>query len=307
VTTCADCQAVNPDDANFCNSCGRPLASVDTAVAAPSPVESPVENPEDAASSARERQQRALRIVAIFVAAIIVIAVGLTIGLRNVHIEINSNPLVSVRLPLNVCKTSVGDASEVPVGLPSTIHVKIPSESSGTLAFYTDDEGLIGVLAPTGWNCVAAIGADGTSYVNVAPLGQSNPTSNALGAGATTEAITAAQTSACTGCRVSLACPLFQLSANDAAYEKSQPCPLTRPTSETTTTVNADVVEFTDPPGVHGDGAPSGGAYAAMGVMTYYGDRNSDGSWTETCLLPPSDTSLCRAIVGNFKSRYGNE
>ena len=76
---------------------------------------------------------------------------------------------------------------------------------------------------------------------------------------------------------------------------------------KTTTTVNAHVVEFTDPPGVHGDAAPSGGAYAAMGVMTYYGDRNSDGSWTETCLLPPSDTSLCRAIVGNFKSRYGKQ
>jgi len=303
VTTCADCQAVNPDDANFCNSCGKPLAAFDAAEPAPTLNES-----EDmAASSARQRQQRALRIVAMFVAAFLVIAVGLTIGLRNVHIEINSNPLVSVRLPLNVCKTSVGDASEVPVGLPSTIHVRIHSESSGMLAFYADDEGLIEVLAPKGWNCVAAIGADGTSYVHVSPLGQPNPTSNALSAGATTEAITAAQTSACVGCRVSLACPLFQMTANDAAYENSQPCPLTRPTSETTTTVNAHVVEFTDPPGVHGDASPSGGAYAAMGVMTYYGDRNSDGSWTETCLLPPSDTSLCRAIVGNFKSRYGKQ
>jgi len=303
VKTCGECQAVNPDDANFCNSCGRPLASIDTTIEALSPVE----NRDEIATSARQRQQHALRIVAIFVAAIVVIAVGLTIGLRNVHIEINSNPLVSVRLPLNVCKTSVGDSGEVPVGLPSTIRVKIPSDSSSTLAFYTDNEGLIGVLAPKGWICAAAIGADGTSDVNVSPLGQSNPTSNILGAGATTEAITAAQTSACLGCRVSLACPLFQLSANDAAYEKSQPCPLTRPTSETTTTINAHVVEFTDAPGVHGDGAPSGDAYAARGIMTYYGDRNSDGSWTETCLLPPSDTSLCRAIVGNFESRYGKQ
>lgn len=301
--TCVDCQAVNPDDANFCNSCGKPLGTIATAVPTPTLVESEGV----VASNANQPQQRALRIIAIFVVAILVVAGGLTYVLRNVHIAINTDPLVSVRLPLNVCKTSVGDASEVPVGLPSSIRVKIPSESSGTLAFYADNEGLIEILAPKGWNCAAAIGADGTSYVNVSPLGQSTPTSNALSAGATTEVITAAQTSACVGCRVSLACPLFQMSANDGAYEKALPCPFTRPTSETTTTVNAHVVEFTDPPGVHGDGAPSGGAYAAMGVMTYYGDRNSDGSWTETCLLPPSDTSLCRAIVGNFKSRYGNE
>ena len=58
------------------------------------------------------------------------------------------------------------------------------------------------------------------------------------------------------------------------------------------------------PPGIKGDGDPSGGKYAAMGEMTYYDDLASDGSWTETCLLPPDDTSLCKAILGNFDARY---
>jgi hypothetical protein len=247
---------------------------------------------------------RALRIIAIFIVCVLVLAGGLTYALRNVHITINTNNLVSVRLPLNVCKTSVGDSSEVPVGLPSTIHVKIPKDDSGTLAFYSDNEGIVGVLAPISWKCAATIGANGSSSLNVYPEGQSSLASGALSAGSTAETISAQQTSACVGCRVVLACPLFVISANDASSEMNQPCTLTRPTSETTTSINEHVEEFTDPPGVHGDADPSGGAYPAMGVMTYYGDRASQGSWTETCLLPPSEKSTCEAIVANFVSRY---
>jgi hypothetical protein len=301
VKTCV-CQVVNPDDSNFCSSCGRPLTAFDTPSA---PVS--VESDEVVEERARQRQRRALRIVAIFVVGILVVAGGLTFVLRNVHIEINSNSVVTVRLPLDVCTTSVGDASEVPVGLPSTIHVKIPKADSGTLAFYSDNEGIIGVLAPIGWNCTAAIGANGSSSLNVFPSGQANLASGALSAGSTAETISAQQTSACVGCRVALACPLFALSTNDSSSELNQPCPLTRPTSETTTSINEHVVEFTDPPGIHGDADPSGGAYPAMGAMTYYGDRASQGSWTETCLLPPTDKSTCKAIVGNFVSRYGEQ
>jgi hypothetical protein len=74
--------------------------------------------------------------------------------------------------------------------------------------------------------------------------------------------------------------------------------------SELVTTVNANVVKFTDPPGVKGDGDPSGGQYAAMGVMTYYDNLRSDGSWFETCVLPPKEKSLCTSILGNFQSEY---
>ncbi|HEY5262723.1 MAG TPA: zinc ribbon domain-containing protein [Acidimicrobiales bacterium] len=297
--TC-ECGALNPDDANFCASCGKPLA----AVATPSPVATPVESDTALTERSRQRQKRALRIVAIFVVGILVVAGGLTYVLRNVHIEINTNSLVTVRLPLKVCATSVGDASEVPVGLPSTIHVKMPKDDSGTLAFYSDNEGIIGVLAPIGWNCTAAIGADGSSSLHVSPAGQATLASGALSAGSTAETISAQQTSACVGCRVSLACPLFTISSNDSSSELNQPCSLTRPTSETTTSINEHVVEFTDPPGIHGDADPSGGAYPAMGVMTYYGDRASQGSWTETCLLPPTDRPTCKVIIGNFESRY---
>jgi hypothetical protein len=75
--------------------------------------------------------------------------------------------------------------------------------------------------------------------------------------------------------------------------------------SERTTKVNAHLIEFTDPPGVHGDASPSGGAYRATAVMTYFGDRGSDGSWTETCVLPPSERSMCTLVIKNFVARYG--
>jgi len=119
------------------------------------------------------------------------------------------------------------------------------------------------------------------------------------------EEISASQTSACVGCRETQACPLFISAAKDYLQQYQQNCPSRRPTAEMVTTINPHVVEFTDPPGIHGDADPSGGSYAAMGVMTYYDDLASDGSWTETCLLPPTDKNVCMAILANFKSKFG--
>jgi hypothetical protein len=244
-------------------------------------------------------QRRVLVIVASFIAIALVVAIGLTYVLRNVHIDINSNnDLVSVQLPLHVCKTSVGNPSEIPVSLPTDVQVQIAKAYSTTLAFYSDNEGLIEVLAPSGWKCSAGIGADGSSSVYVSPVGLNST-------GPAVESISASQTSACVGCRETLACPLFVSAANDYLRTYLQDCPSTRPASELVTKVNSHVVEFTDPSGVNGDGSPSGGVNPARGVMTYFDDVRSDGSWTETCVLPAADRSTCKAIVGNFVTRYG--
>jgi len=240
-----------------------------------------------------------------FVAVILVVAVGLTFALRNVHIYIHSNNLVSVQLPLNVCPTSVGVSSETPTILPSTVHVEINKVDSTTLAFYSDNEGLTTLLAPTGWTCTAAIGANGSSSVQVSPSGQSVVSSGSLSAGSTDQVISASQTSACVGCREFLACPLFDSAANDYQRAFQHVCPSTRPSSEVQTVRTIHLAEFTDPPGVHGDATPSGGEYPAMGVMTYFDDIKSDGSWTETCVLPATDKSLCKVILRNFVATYG--
>ena len=298
--TC-ECQAVSGDDAIYCASCGRRLAETDDADTAPSQDESG-----ELITANPVQQKRILVIIASFIVIALVVAIGLTYLLRNVHIEISSNNLVSVQLPLNICTKSVGVSSDTPANLPATVQVDIAKGFSTQLAFYSDNEGVIEVLAPSGWTCTAVIGADGSSSVTVSPAGQSDVSSGALTPGSTAEEINASQTSACVGCRESLACPLFVNAANDYLHDFQKACPSSRPTSELVTKTNGHIVEIEDPPGVHGDADPSGGAYPAMGVMTYFDDLNSDGSWTETCVLPPTDTSMCRAIIGNFNSRYGS-
>jgi uncharacterized protein DUF4850 len=295
VTTC-ECGTENRDGATYCDSCGRRLDAQIAPAAAQASIEPVHADPQGVIA-----RQRIVKVMAGFIGVVLVLAVGLTFALRNVHIEISSNNLVSVQLPLNVCKTSVGDSSETPVNLPTSVKVDVPKNSAAKLALYSDDEGVIEVLAPTGWTCSALIGADGSSSVMVQPAGLP-PTPSPV---TTTEEVRAGQTSACVGCRESLACPLFIDAANDYLQQFQQRCPSRRPTSERLTTISPHVVHFTDPPGIKGDGDPSGGKYAAMGEMTYYNDLASDGSWTETCVLPPSDRSLCTAILSNFESKYG--
>ncbi len=249
-------------------------------------------------------QKRVLRLAAAFIAAALVLALGLTYFLRNVHIEISSNDLVSVQLPLNVCTTSVGVSTDTPARLPAKIRVDLTKGASTQLAFYSDNEGLVKVLAPPGWSCTASIGADGSSSVTASPAGQHDASNGRLAPGSMAEEVRASQTSACVGCRESQACPLFLSATKDLLQQYQQNCPSRRPTSESVTTISPHVVDFTDPPGIHGDADPSGGSYAAMGVMTYYDDLSSNGSWTETCVLPPADTSICKAIIGNFDDRY---
>lgn len=294
-----ECQAVSGGDATYCLSCGRRLPENAAAERAPVQAES------DRTVSANEQRRRRMPIlVGCFVAVVLVVAVGLTVGLRNVHIDVDSGNLVPVSLPLNVCKTFVGGASDTLAKLPAKVRVDLSSGNSTKLAFYTDNEGLIEVIAPTGWTCSGLIAADGSSSIQVAPPGQPNISDESL-KGLKAELITASQTSACVGCRESLACPLFVSAANDyqRAFQKS--CPTTKPPSETETRITGNAVEFTDPPGVVGDGRPSGGAYPALGAMTYFEDLSGDASWTVTCVLPPQDKSMCKAIVGNFVDKYG--
>ena len=69
---------------------------------------------------------------------------------------------------------------------------------------------------------------------------------------------------------------------------------------------------FEDPPGVAGNGAPSGGPYAANGVMAFYPGANvgsvvPTGSWLDTCTLPASTHDLCTAALDLFVTDYGSK
>ena len=84
-----------------------------------------------------------------------------------------------------------------------------------------------------------------------------------------------------------------------------RPCPST-PATEQIIRDNPVAAEFYDPPGIVGDGAPSGGIYTARGRVI---DLPSPGSTSEgaasvTCTLPQSDALVCDVIIGLF-APYG--
>lgn len=164
------------------------------------------------------------------------------------------------------------------------------------------------LLAPRGWTCQALYGADGSGGVAVYPAGQALPPG--WGAGwklspsSTVRAVIGMETSACAGCTQAQACPLFAAAAKDYTNGFGRPCPQTRPEAETSTHLGAGVMAFEDPPGVAGDGVPSGGRNPAHGVMTYYSD-NPSGSWLETCTLTAGEKDLCTATLDYFVASYG--
>jgi hypothetical protein len=151
------------------------------------------------------------------------------------------------------------------------------------------------IIGPRDWSCTGTFGADGGGGVTVYPAGSTS---------ASAKAISASQTSACVGCALGQTCPLF--AAALAAYERTfnQGCPTYKPSFETERPIGAGLVQFEDPPRITGDGVPSGGPYRAIGVMTFHPD-SPDGSWLETCTLPPSDQVLCAVSLHQFVAQYG--
>jgi hypothetical protein len=215
---------------------------------------------------------------------------GLTGGINIARPPI---PVVTASLPVVSCPTSSG--ADLPaVSLPQSRPVAVPQALAGDLSLYADDQGVMELLGPKGWSCTAAIGADGSGGVTVYPAG-AGPSSAV--------AIAGSETSACVGCTLAQACPLFPSAATVLRSDLGQACPA-RPAAETVTSIAAGIMSFEDPPGVKGDGHPSGGPYPANGVMTYHPSAQ-DGSWQETCTLPASEKDICTAALDTFVSSYG--
>ncbi len=181
----------------------------------------------------------------------------------------------------------------------------VPTDLASAVAVYTDARGELRVLGPAGWTCAALLAADGSSAVDAYAPGEPDP-----GAGRSParsdRAVVASQTGGCVGCDVVQACPLFPAAAAAAAADQL-PC-TGRPAAESVVRLGGTVVGFEDPPGVAGDGVPSGGPYPANGVVTYV-DANHSGqypSYLATCTLPASQHPLCTASLNLFVSDYGS-
>jgi Domain of unknown function (DUF4850) len=213
----------------------------------------------------------------------------------------------SASLSVVTCPTSFGYPTPTPATLPASVAVTIPRSLSGQLSVYSDTQGEMKLVGPSGWTCQALIGADGSEGEVVTEPGETVPPMWSggwpLSPDSTVQAIMGSQSSACAGCTVGQACPLFSAAVTAYANEFGQSCS-SRPASEAVQPINSDIVSFEDPPGVTGDGIPSGGRNPSNGVMTYY-PVNENGSWLETCTLPTTEKDLCTTTLNSFIAWYG--
>jgi serine/threonine protein kinase len=215
---------------------------------------------------------------------------------------------VTVSFPVVACPTSYAiEPAPTAQALPSTLSVSVPKDLASQLSVYADEAGIMEMLAPTGWDCTASVGADGSSEDSVTPAGEVLPDSDSLPTGSTDEAIVGTQNGGCQGCANYQACPYFSA----AAQALGSPCTTTPPSDESVVSLSSTVVSFADPPNTAGGGNPSGGEYPANAVMTYVTDPpGSTGSevtsWLETCTLPYGQQALCTAVLNDFVARYKN-
>jgi hypothetical protein len=171
------------------------------------------------------------------------------------------------------------------------------------LAYYSDDvRALDPVLAPRDWQCLVTVGADGGTSVEVfAPNIRD----------ADRAEISAVSDSACQGCVFDTVCALVPNAAADLHYQ-SVPCSHVRPAAEHVIWLKGspqsrgdinDIVAFEDPPGVMGDGLPSGGRNPADGVLLYQVGEQGGQASSETCTMPQTQHSLCTAILNDFSNQ----
>jgi hypothetical protein len=188
-----------------------------------------------------------------------------------------------VRLAVVRCPTTQGVQQPLPK-VPATVSVPLPASAAAAIAAYSN--GYLTALAPRGWRCRGQIGADGSGSLFVTPAGAGSPTQPAV----------TVEYGDTPGVSASEACSLFAAARRQLALPS---CPVRAPARERVVVLSRSEVAFEDPPGVHGDGLPSGGSDPANGVMFFTpSSTTAEGySLTETCTLPAAAHARCTAIL----------
>jgi len=213
------------------------------------------------------------------------------------------------------CPTSYGLNGTPASILPDTIATTLDPAVASQLSFYSDATRSIDpILAPKGWVCGAGIGADGGTGISVAPPGTDLSNQQT----APSEEVVADANPACQGCVFDDTCALDPNVVE--IYANSYSCKSTVPAGESVKWLNGsptdvadspngtsqiinNVVAFEDPPGVSGDGKPSGGPNPANGVVEFQNGNGEGRDAKETCTLPPGEHALCTAILNDFVVR----
>ena len=216
----------------------------------------------------------------------------------------SSQPLVSSSsvavVPVVPCPTSYGAGN----GSHPFIPRQLPAAGTATgLSFYSN--GLLTVLAPSGWTCGALVAADGGQLLDAYPPGSPDYSTHEPPPGATLVQLAVDYTGHGPG--AALICPLFPGSPAVTFLQGAPPC-AALPPAEQTIHVTNDIVAFTDPPGVKGTGAGSGGSLPSSGDAVYprIGPSDPPGGVTVSvlsCTLTSTMTHACQAIAADFLVR----
>jgi hypothetical protein len=190
--------------------------------------------------------------------------------------------------------------------LPASISLILPSSLLGKVEIYVDQQDIMLLMAPANWSCSAMYYVDGSGGITVYPPGESIPSGRPFTPN-NSEAVVGTETAACASCQLDQACPLFPSAATANELTYNQPCPENKPSGELVNRLSTTAVGFEDPPGVAGDGNPSGGPYPANGVLTYEGTVSTHGSWLDTCTLPDNMHEVCTASLNYFLQLYGSQ
>lgn len=157
--------------------------------------------------------------------------------------------------------------------------------------------GLLGVLAPKGWTCKTAIGANGSEGMAIfGPQNAEVEFSLPNGQGQS----------------VTLACPYFTSAQAISPCAGSSTDPAADVIGETVKHLTSSEVEVIDPPAVLGAGPLSGGDYTDESVVVWIPGSKLSGQAGQgklgyamrvDCALPQSEAGTCTAIL-NFASYW---
>ena len=189
------------------------------------------------------------------------------------------------------CRTEFGVAPGN-VAVPSRLVVRGSPRSTAGLVAYTNTN--LFLIGPAHMACSGEVGADGNSTVLVWQRGQGSPRPHSHG-----RALSLTLDPACAFCRAVEACPFFPSFASKLGF----PCTSRIPRAETVTYLSPHAYDFVDPPGVRGDGWPSGGHYPADGVVGI--TRKYEEVYRSTCTLSARKGGTCAVSLNDVLARYG--
>jgi hypothetical protein len=196
------------------------------------------------------------------------------------------------------CPTTFGLAGATMPPIPATQTATLTADVTAVVTYYGN--GTLTLLGPKGWQCEAAIGADGSGHMFITPPGQPAPSGSPPPDG---QAVTMWTGGACVTCMASIACGLFPEALN-LITQPGFSCRTPPPGGEQVTRPKPRSAVFGDPPGVAGTGEPSGGRYRAFGFLVFDPGTAAGGTGGTvpsaikvTCTLPDAMAQICDELV----------